>query len=96
MLQFKPGLLIDRDMCDEILTRLDAAVGQARAELFGRKASAPKAVRGRVRGGSRHSERTSVASFDDLPHEEKLKRLEQVARAAVAGIRVSPRDPRCE
>lgn len=44
VLQFKPGLLIDRDMCDEILTRLDASVGQAQAELFGRKASAPKAV----------------------------------------------------
>jgi len=44
VLQFKPGLLIDRDMCDEILTRLDAAVGQAQAELFSRKASAPKKV----------------------------------------------------
>jgi len=44
VLQFKPGLLIDRDMCDEILTRLDASVGQAQVELFGRKASAPKKV----------------------------------------------------
>jgi len=38
VLQFKPGLLIDREMCDEILSRLDAAVGQAQAELFGQKA----------------------------------------------------------
>jgi putrescine aminotransferase len=37
VLQFKPGLLIDREMCDEILNRLDTAVGQARAELFGRQ-----------------------------------------------------------
>ena len=35
VLQFKPGILIDREMCDEILTRLDIAVAQARAELFG-------------------------------------------------------------
>jgi putrescine aminotransferase len=38
VLQFKPGLLIDREMCDEILSRLDTAVGQAQAELFGQKA----------------------------------------------------------
>ena len=35
VLQYKPGLLIDREMCDEMLTRLDTAVGQAQAEVFG-------------------------------------------------------------
>ncbi len=40
ILQFKPGLLCDRDMCDEILNRMDTAVGQARKELMG---SRPKA-----------------------------------------------------
>ncbi|MGE3876450.1 MAG: aspartate aminotransferase family protein [Parvibaculaceae bacterium] len=38
VLQFKPGLLIDREMCDEILTRLDASVALAQAEIFGGKA----------------------------------------------------------
>jgi acetylornithine/succinyldiaminopimelate/putrescine aminotransferase len=38
VLQFKPGLLIDREMCDEILTRLDASVGLAQAEVFGGRA----------------------------------------------------------
>jgi acetylornithine/succinyldiaminopimelate/putrescine aminotransferase len=38
VLQFKPGLLIDRDMCDEILTRLDASVALAQAEVFGGRA----------------------------------------------------------
>ncbi|MEQ8700854.1 MAG: aminotransferase class III-fold pyridoxal phosphate-dependent enzyme [Bauldia litoralis] len=32
-LQFKPGLLLDRTLCDEVLNRLDTAVGQARAAL---------------------------------------------------------------
>jgi acetylornithine/succinyldiaminopimelate/putrescine aminotransferase len=36
-LQFKPGLLCDRDLCDDILNRLDTAVAQARAEVFGRR-----------------------------------------------------------
>ena len=34
-LQFKPGLLCDRELCDDILNRLDTAVGQARAEALG-------------------------------------------------------------
>jgi acetylornithine/succinyldiaminopimelate/putrescine aminotransferase len=37
VLQFKPGILIDREMCDEILMRLDTAVAQAQAELFGER-----------------------------------------------------------
>ncbi len=32
------GLLIDREMCDEILTRLDTSVALAQAELFGGRA----------------------------------------------------------
>ncbi|WP_119389396.1 class-III pyridoxal-phosphate-dependent aminotransferase [Taklimakanibacter lacteus] len=38
VLQFKPGLLIDREMCDEILTRLDTSVAQAQAEVMGGRA----------------------------------------------------------
>jgi acetylornithine/succinyldiaminopimelate/putrescine aminotransferase len=38
VLQFKPGILIDRELCDEILTRLDTAVAEAQAELFGGRA----------------------------------------------------------
>ncbi len=38
VLQFKPGLLIDREMCDEILTRLDTSVALAQAEVFGGRA----------------------------------------------------------
>jgi putrescine aminotransferase len=34
-LQFKPGLLCDHELCDDILNRLDTAVGQARAEALG-------------------------------------------------------------
>ena len=34
-LQFKPGLLLDQRLCDEVLNRLDTAVGQARAALRG-------------------------------------------------------------
>jgi len=33
-LQFKPGILLDRTLCDDILNRLETAVGQARAALF--------------------------------------------------------------
>jgi len=29
VLQFKPGLLLSRDLCDEVLDRLDVAVGKA-------------------------------------------------------------------
>ena len=34
-LQFKPGLLLDRQLCDDILNRLDTAVGQSRQAIFG-------------------------------------------------------------
>jgi hypothetical protein len=34
-LQFKPGILYDRFLCDEVLNRLETAVGQARAVAFG-------------------------------------------------------------
>jgi hypothetical protein len=37
-LQFKPGILVDRELCDEILNRLDTAVAQARLEVFGPRA----------------------------------------------------------
>jgi acetylornithine/succinyldiaminopimelate/putrescine aminotransferase len=39
VLQFKPGILSDREMCDEILTRLDTAVAQAQAEVLGNRGS---------------------------------------------------------
>ncbi|MDH3690055.1 MAG: aminotransferase class III-fold pyridoxal phosphate-dependent enzyme [Gammaproteobacteria bacterium] len=35
VLQFKPGILWDRDLCDDVLDRVDIAVGQAQAEVFG-------------------------------------------------------------
>lgn len=51
VLQFKPGILIDREMCDEFLTRLDTALAQAEAELFGLKAvstmTGPRRIAGR-------------------------------------------------
>src|SRR5690606_6148806 len=31
--QFKPGLLCDRELRDEVLNRLETAIGQARAEV---------------------------------------------------------------
>ena len=34
VLQFKPGVLIDDAMCDEILARVDTAIGRARRELI--------------------------------------------------------------
>ena len=85
VLQFKPGLLIDREMCDEILTRLDTAVGQAQAELFGRKASAPQEgpEAALTAPGGLGLIRVFVRR---LPHEEKLKRLEQVARCGACRL----------
>ena len=55
-LQFKPGLLCDRELCDDILNRLDTAVGQARAEALGtgRKIAYPSG------GTLRISERSGV------------------------------------
>ena len=35
VLQFKPGILYDRFHCEEVLNRLETAVGQARAAAFG-------------------------------------------------------------
>lgn len=32
VLQFKPGILVDRELCDDILNRVETAMGQARAE----------------------------------------------------------------
>ena len=34
VLQFKPGILVDKELCDEILNRLDTALVQARASAF--------------------------------------------------------------
>ena len=42
-LQFKPGLLLQRELCDEILERLDKAVGEAKVAALGK----PKASRSR-------------------------------------------------
>ena len=35
VLQFKPGILYDRFLCEEVLNRLETAVGQARSAAFG-------------------------------------------------------------
>ena len=53
-LQFKPGLLLERALCDEVLERLDKAVGQARAAALGkpkRSRAAPKSRRAVARAG---------------------------------------------
>jgi putrescine aminotransferase len=46
-LQFKPGLLLERALCDEILERLDKAVGEARVAALAK----PKAPRTRPNRG---------------------------------------------
>jgi acetylornithine/succinyldiaminopimelate/putrescine aminotransferase len=53
-LQFKPGLLLERGLCDEVLERLDNAVGEARAAALGkpkRSRAAPKSRRAVARAG---------------------------------------------
>jgi acetylornithine/succinyldiaminopimelate/putrescine aminotransferase len=35
VLQFKPGLLLSRDLCEDVLERLDVAVGKARTAAAG-------------------------------------------------------------
>lgn len=37
VLQFKPGLLLSRELCEDVLDRLDVAVGQARLAATGRR-----------------------------------------------------------
>ena len=39
VLQFKPGLLLSRELCEDVLDRLEVAVGRAKAAATGRKAS---------------------------------------------------------
>ena len=39
VLQFKPGILLDRDDCDEVLNRMDSAVAQARHNVLSGKAT---------------------------------------------------------
>ena len=33
--QFKPGVLVTRELCEEILERMEKSIGQARRELPG-------------------------------------------------------------
>lgn len=47
VLQFKPGILCDKDMCDEVLNRMETAVAQARAEARGEPAGKRTAARAR-------------------------------------------------
>ena len=48
VLQFKPGILVDKELCDEILNRLDTALGQAQKSAFQRSAdAAANSARGR-------------------------------------------------
>jgi len=37
VLQFKPGILLEPDLCEDVLDRLEVAVGRARAAAFGRR-----------------------------------------------------------
>ncbi len=39
VLQFKPGILLDRDDCDEVLNRMDSAVASARRNILSGKAA---------------------------------------------------------
>ncbi|MDO3403016.1 aminotransferase class III-fold pyridoxal phosphate-dependent enzyme [Mycolicibacterium neoaurum] len=39
VLQFKPGLLLSRELCEDVLDRLDVAVGRAKTAATGRRAS---------------------------------------------------------
>jgi putrescine aminotransferase len=53
-LQFKPGLLLERALCEEILERLDKSVGEARVAAFGkpkRARATPKPKRAVARAG---------------------------------------------
>jgi len=38
VLQFKPGVLLERSVCEELLERLERAVGLARREVRGQGA----------------------------------------------------------
>jgi acetylornithine/succinyldiaminopimelate/putrescine aminotransferase len=42
VLQFKPGLLLSRDICEDVLDRLDVAVGRARAAAVGARRQAQR------------------------------------------------------
>ena len=35
VLQFKPGLLMTPELCEELVNRMEVAIGQARTEVFG-------------------------------------------------------------
>ncbi len=35
VLQFKPGLLMTPELCQELVNRMEVAIGQARTEVFG-------------------------------------------------------------
>ena len=39
VLQFKPGLLLSRELCEDVLDRVEIAIGRARSAALGRKAS---------------------------------------------------------
>jgi acetylornithine/succinyldiaminopimelate/putrescine aminotransferase len=53
VLQFKPGLLLSRDICDDVLDRLQVAVGRARTAAVGggRKAQREPTSRGATTDG---------------------------------------------
>lgn len=39
VLQFKPGILIDHDLCDSVLNRLDTSLAQARRSAFSKNSA---------------------------------------------------------
>ena len=55
VLQFKPGILVDKELCDEILNRLDTALVQAKASAFNSNAA------GKQSGGRRQQQDAQMA-----------------------------------
>ena len=96
-LQFKPGLLCDRELCDDILNRLDTAVGQAQG---GGAAARRRSARGRRRRrGARDAGGAADAAM--RPHvsttfrtQRKLECLRELAPVGARALRRRPRRAR--
>ena len=60
VLQYKPGLLMTPELCEELLDRTEAGIGRAWAEVRSRSRSSPRANKSGGSGGS--SSRASTAA----------------------------------
>ncbi|MGN6679132.1 MAG: hypothetical protein ACTHKL_15320, partial [Streptosporangiaceae bacterium] len=52
VLQYKPGLLMTPELCEELLDRTEAGIGRANAEVKGRPRSSRRASTAGGSGGS--------------------------------------------